>query len=539
MVKSDIIALRRKIFSYLKKKALSYETNLSKEFVKYHKDQVQFSNRDFFPSSMDELQKSIIKSQVVYLGDFHTFDQNLRNVLRILKVLIKRKKKCILAVEMVDAKFQFYIDTYLKGHLTDLEFLECIDYHESWRFPWTHYKLIFEMAKSNYITIIGLNTEGSLSERDEFASKILANSIKATNVPHVVLYGEVHIAHNKIPKRVAEYFDYDQFTHTIIHQNLDEVYWKQVDKNKSNKFVKFSENEFCLNSAPPWIKYESMVYWYENLCDDPDFDIHEYIIENGKKIFGEDIHENFIIICKEMIQTMGLSIDNDYIEDFNLYDHSGLDVVEKRITQLKSKKLLSFYNYLIETGQSFIIPGSGSRSIYCSSYSLNRISYLAGIHISHYYLKQSEADILKSNNFSHNYILFVYKSMFAYFFSKIINPHRKCDMYLDWKMKSTDLSITKQERKINLLSMSTIDNSNIAAIFEKNNLKTIYSVAQLTGHMLGEQLYNYVVNSKKKIGNLSFIKSFLTMNVDLKEFERIKEILLPNKQYKMQRKRFF
>ena len=29
-----------------------------------------------------------------------------------------------------------------------------------------------------------------------------------------------------------------------------------------------------------------MIYWYENLCDDPDFDIHEYIIENGKKIFA-------------------------------------------------------------------------------------------------------------------------------------------------------------------------------------------------------------------------------------------------------------
>ena len=49
--------------------------------------------------------------------------------------------------------------------------------------------------------------------------------------------------------------------------------------------VSFSQNEFCIVSAPPWVKYESMVYWYENLCDDPDFDIHEYIIENGKKIF--------------------------------------------------------------------------------------------------------------------------------------------------------------------------------------------------------------------------------------------------------------
>ena len=178
-MKLEITNLRRKIYEHLKQKALGHEGGQSKELKAYQKDQENFSLREFQASNIDELLNSVSNSKTIYLGDFHTFDQNIRNVLRILKVLINKSNDCIVALEMVDARYQFYIDTYLEGHITDLEFLESIDYHDSWRFPWTHYKLIFELAKEHNIKIIGLNTAGTLSERDKFAAGLIQRTHKS------------------------------------------------------------------------------------------------------------------------------------------------------------------------------------------------------------------------------------------------------------------------------------------------------------------------------------------------------------------------
>ncbi len=250
-MKKEIIELRKRIFDNLKEKALSFESSVSAELINYRKDQEFFSKREFSKATIEELKKRVKETDAIYLGDFHTFDQNIRNVLRIIKVILNSKNKCIVALEMVDAQFQFYIDTYMDGHLTDLEFLESIDYHESWRFPWTHYKLIFDLAKENDIKIIGLNTKGNLIERDLFAANLISHTLKTQqNTQVLVLYGELHLTPNKIPKLVKD--QNPQIESVIIHQNLDEVYWKLEQTNmgrKKTQVIEFDEDEFSIQLA--------------------------------------------------------------------------------------------------------------------------------------------------------------------------------------------------------------------------------------------------------------------------------------------------
>ncbi len=203
-------------------------------------------------------------SDIIYLGDFHTFDQNIRNVLRVLKVIASGEKECAIGLEMVHARHQICLDAYMSEQLTELEFLESIQYHDSWRFPWTHYKLIFELAKEHNIRMIALNTDGTLASRDAYAANILVDNLGLAPVAQiVVVYGELHISGEKIPALVkSKMGDVKQ---TIIHQNLDEVYWNLKSDGEEEKIVRFDDDEFCINSAPPWVKYESMIYWYENL----------------------------------------------------------------------------------------------------------------------------------------------------------------------------------------------------------------------------------------------------------------------------------
>jgi hypothetical protein len=534
-LKSEIINLRKKIYENLKLKALNFESNLSPELIQYRKDQQQFSNNSFTSSNIDELKLKVKKSDVIYLGDFHTFDQNIRNVVRILKVLLNSDNDCIVALEMVDAKYQFYIDTYLEGHLTDLEFLESIDYHDSWRFPWSHYKLIFELAKEHNIEIIGLNTNGNLIERDIFGADIISKSMEQNpDTQHLVVYGELHITNNKIPLRVSKILHNDNYV--IVHQNLDEVYWKQVEADQNDKIIKFNNNEYCLNSAPPWIKYESMIYWYENVCDDPDFDIHEYIIENGKKIFGDDTHENFSLICKEMIKAININFNLDELDDFNLHDHTSLEFVEEKIQSYGVLKLSKFYCYLIETGQSFKLPDQNI--FYCSSYSMNRISYLAGVHIFHIFLKQSEPktiNMLSDTDKVNKFILFTFESLFAFFFSKVMNPHRKCELYLDIRKKAS-LEENSKLKDIYKSTADILDGQNLTdSLVNFTNYQT-HQTAMYIGHILGEYLYESIFYQKKSIDIES---DLLRAKINEFSFQKIRLLLLKETNYKEHQKRYF
>lgn len=527
-MKSGIINLRKQIFNTLKEKAYDYEGNLSSELVEYKANQSLLSSRDYTQSNIDELLNSVNNASVIYLGDFHTFDQNIRNVLRIVKQLIQNDQECIISLEMVEAKYQIYIDSYLDGHITDLEFLESIDYHDSWRFPWTHYKEIFELAKKNKIKVIGLNTEGSLPQRDKFAAKLIKDTLKHNNISKVlVVYGELHISNNKIPKLVNFQEDYKQ---TIIHQNLDEVYWKQVENNEEIKFIKFSDDEFCINSAPPWIKYESMIYWYENLCDDPDFDIHEYIIEKGKKIFGDDTQDNFSILCKQLTNACGINISNKEYDNYNLYDHTRLDFIENSLLELNDIKEIEFYSSYIAKGFSFKLPNKNS--YYCSSYSVNRLAYLSGMHIFNTY-KEDDLNMIPSIfrvKSSKQVVAIVYEYMFAYFFSKIINPHRKCPLYRDF--------ITGQNKsKIFGINRSILDSTRLHDIVENNTTEDLIFSAIDVGHVLGEYLYKLTTNKPEQSEQ---IKQLLdNLKFDDFSFQTTKKRILENFEYKQHLKRYF
>ena len=524
---SNIIKLRKKIFDNLKRQAFEYEEN-HPELLTYLKDQVDSSQGKFEQKDFDYLSQKVLSSDVTYLGDFHTFDQNIRNVLRIIKIILTQNSEVVLGLEMVSHHHQIYLDAYTDGHLTDLEFLDCIQYHNSWRFPWTHYKLIFEIVKKYQIKVIALNTEGSLSKRDRFAADLIAKEIESkSDAKFLVFYGELHITKNKIPKLLKEKIPL--INQTIIHQNLDEVYWRMTELGKEYGLVSFNENEFCIISAPPWIKYESMIYWYENLSDDPDFDIHEYIIQNGAKTFTGNTEEDFLQISHELALHLELKQCLDTLDDFNLYDHLNLEYVEEKLKKKISKSLYDNYKKLISLNKSFIFPNE--TKYYCSSYSMNRISYLAGVHIYANYLKINEVnrlDILQSKSTQQKVILYTFQAMYAFFFSKIINPHRKCMMYKDLENLKEDRLAQK--------AIQVLNQDNFSKIATKIGHVESYLLGEYLGHILGEYLYDYSLTYNHKI-NLE--KDFLMLSPVKVSLERVMSVLLSGKDYKNHAKRYF
>lgn len=490
------------IYRYFKNKANSLEGEPSKLLKKYRTDQQRYARREFESSTINQLYQSIDTSDIIYLGDFHTFDQSTRNLERIIRILAKNDYQFAIGVEFIHINHQFFIDSFLRGAITELEFLESINYKNSWRFPWTYYKIFFEIAKKHNIPIIALNTKGNLNQRDNQAAKTITRYHKE-NPDHklLILFGELHIVPNKLPQKVFD-LNKKNVVQTIIHQNTDEVYWQLVKRGKlrSDQIVKYNLREFVLVNSPPWLKYESQIYWYEHLADDPNFDIHEYIIETGTLKFSDNIVDNFAYFCHEINNTLDLDIAIGELEDFRIFDQQNLKRVKTTISKVKSKKAQSFYKKLIEHGKTFKLPGK--KAYYCSSYSVNRISYLAGIHIYQAKLKVPDKEILEFFNKRDRTGLFVYlihNYISAYFCSKLFNPYRKCNMYKDFQyMSRANRNIKKSDQQVfkackKLCNKKVIINDELKGL----DIYQLHKTARKVSHMLADIIFDYFFATKR------------------------------------------
>ncbi len=519
----------------LKNQAHEFEAP-NQEIESYRQDQNYYFKRNYIKSNEIEFKNALTNSEITLIGDIHTFDQNIRNVLRIARQLCKNPQGMIMGIEFVHHSKQQILDSYLGDFITELEFLDAIGYHDSWRFPWNHYKLIFELAKAYPIKLKAMNTTGRLDERDQFVAKELIK-LKEQNptTPILLLFGELHIIPSKIPKYL-KIFSKKIYRTLIIHQNIDPIYLDNIECLE--QFYQFNQNEFCLMTSPPWLKYESMIYWYENMLDDPDFDIHSYILDTGLKIFGPNTEDNFYLLIKELLKGLGLSLSDKDILDFNLLDHLELKFLANKIKSLKQKKIKSFYQHLLTNNETFKLIDH--KIYYIPNYSANRLIYLAGVHIQSIFLAENkfkQKSIFKDKLSFFSF--FVLQHAHSYFISKIINPYRKCDLYLELEEKcltTENKEIREQyQETLNLLDKTKAHKK----IISKFDYTGIYYISKNIGYLLGEHFFTQM--RENKLENLieNFQKYFYTAPFDLKKYVNFKSAVLSGLDYQKMQKRLF
>lgn len=520
----------------MKRKALSYEGRPSNELRRYRAGLLKCESRKFTVIEEKQLIAAVKGKRAVFLGDFHTFDQNSRNLERLLRHLNTHGKDFVLGVEMVKAQYQVFIDAFLKRHITEMEFLESIDYRESWRFPWPHYKIIFDLARKHHFRVIALNSEGTLSERDEFAANLITHHLTRNPLSKMfILFGELHLVADKIPSLVEKQMNNQSFDWMIIHQNLDSVWFRTKRRNVENSIVKFNDREYALQTSPPWVKYEGLLYWYENTSDDPDFDIHEYLIERGLKTLGGDTHDHFVFLTKEILRVLGVKIvGKALLEDFNLVDHTAMTHVLATIRTLSSIHLKKLCRWAISNSVSFKIPGK--RLYYCPSYSINRLASLAGVHAMEITAKNNLE--MKIEKDAPLFFQIFRQALFGYLGSKILNPHRKCDLYLDLKHKLSHKEIVPNEKKAISIALAFLDSPRTGiALMKSASPEVLLLSGRSCGHIFGEELFNHLSageNAIEKIHPLLFAQGN-----PLGPVCSLKKILFPDKSHLHRKKRFF
>jgi len=516
--REELLQIQKVISDNLKEGIKAYQSRSSKTFKKYLKDySKEFKNYDSI-TNKSNLINEIIKSHIVYIGDYHTLDQSQRTVIKILRELIDQNRPITLALEMVNLEDQRHLNSFIKGKITEKQFLQSIDYYKNWGFPWRNYKPIFDFAKINKIKLLGLNCKARkekdlLKKRDVVAAKrIVAETKKYPNNIILVLYGDLHVAERHLPKRTKELLSKNNINRSqiIIYQNSEDLYWNLVKdgKEQSTDVVKIKSGKYCIMNTPPWIKLQTYLNWLERGGD---------LLLSPKGTWSDEGYEQIdyyhqIVNYQNTIASF-FNLSKKGFE-LHLYTAEEIEFIDFINNYMKSRANLSLKEIELIRGEVFfygicLIPGENV--IYLSTLNINKIaeksSQLLGFKVSKYFPKLGrEGD----RDFFYSKILF---EALGYLGSKVINFKRKCDRLSDYKKiikqtKSKKLKGQLKDQKIIaklLIEHKTLESSLIkykSKLRLPNPQKSIYrqpprvflGLTKALGCILGDKLFLALMN---------------------------------------------
>ncbi len=480
----DAVDVKKKLYLHLRKQAQVLTQQNSQGFLNYEK---RFEKE--FLGSWKAVENHVLfealnENKLLFFADFHALNQSQKSHMRLLRRLAHPSQHLLL-MECFLADHQSFIDLYLRGSLSEEEFLHKINWDSTWGFPWSHYQPIVQWAKQHKVPIVGLNRQvtgfsyKSLSMRDRFAAEKISELIElwGDKRKFVVIFGDHHLAKDHLPKEIFKRVDGQWRKRTlIVFQNVEEIFFKMLEKSLelTVDVVKLSGNRYVLQSVPPWVKWQHYLLFLEQKYDEG---------MDSELDYSDWVDQNIRMLSQELgLQMPPLSYEVDTIDTPQL-----LQKISRNIGA-QTKKAIRFN---IQNEVSFYLPEQ-QRAVLARP-SINHAASLAmAIILSH--LAQIEK--LPVHEECGIYPLIWWEAC-SYFGSKIMNPKRKSLTAKDIKAQ-LDSSAPGALRKavlqaaidIKLRDYLFIEKGEIPKVKLKSfSLPVSLEVSKLLGSMMGEKLY--------------------------------------------------
>lgn len=456
-----------------------YRKNYEKEF----KLSWRLSNR---AALLDRVKSS----RLIYLGDFHPLQQSQRAHLRILKGTDVPKNSA-LGMECFWSEDQSTINQYIKGTLSEKDFLKKIEWKKNWGFPWENYRPLLRWARKHQVKVVGLNgptknriyktkkTEvWDLKKRDQWAAEIIAKNLSDQKVGKLfVVYGDLHLAENQLPGLVKKKLKKMSLKLVRVMQNSEKIYFQLLRQGKEDQIdvVELANNTFCLLSVPPWVK------WQNYLLDLEQTDDKE--LEGDSLDLTDHVSQYVKIICEDL----GLRVSLSHLSVFTAKDRS----LWKNIQENFSGSEIELLELMIEDERPFFLPQIGVA--YLSRMSVNHAAALA-MHYIH-----SQCSELRSWHLElpRDFQRLVWLEALSYFGSKLINPKRKTETLLDLKKMlltknprdggKEPLKLALAQKMMELSYLTQRDGRRFD--FTPRKKSSYLTAATLLGGMMGEKIF--------------------------------------------------
>jgi uncharacterized iron-regulated protein len=499
------------MFGILPKQLKAYQKTYDKEltalFLRW-KAKLKTSAKT---SAKSDLLAELAVAKMVFVGDFHAQPQSARSFFRLIRS--SRSKTVAVNLECFKRSDQNYLNLFIKGDISEKDFLHKIKWKKSWGFPFESVRPLLKWCQAHSIPVFGINTEAhieDLKSRDEFMAHVLAENFRLEpQRTHFVLVGDFHISPAHLPKHLHKILP--KLKSIIVYQSPEEVYFELVRKKIDHIDVVLLEgHKWAMLTVLPWVKWQEYLIYLESDFDkkikSTDLDLTDYVCREV----------DFILRLLEVKLSVGnlasnLSVYSPVDQDFyNKINHSKL---------ILSSKLRSQIDFLIKEGSSFYIPelkiGLLSRN------TINHISKISAVVTLSLMGKMNKSIIVGRSNF----VQMIWLEMIIYFFSKLINPKKKADTLNDIRhavqkegfddrgKESLTLALEQKLSELQVLSFGKR-----ARTFRRNYQPKSYKVAsEILGGILGEKLY--YAYRKNRISKITLI-NFLTRDLHDSFFEQ-------------------
>lgn len=454
----------------LKKYQLSYENEIKKLKWKIgHK-------KEFF--------QSLKEHNLILTGDFHAHLQTTKAILRLARCI--KPQKLVIGLESLFYEHQAFLDEYLKGHITESEYLKKIEWQKNWGFPWEYTKTILKWAMQHKVPVIGVNkrSEISLKKRDQFSAQIICEALaRYPDRKMIVQYGEFHLSKTHLPLQISTLSrQYKLHIKTFIVMQSPEKFFFDLMRQGQDPavidFVKFSQSRWAMMSVVPWVKWQDYLLYLESGFDKR--------IKSNDQDYTDHMHSALTLLKKV------LALDSFSEDDFSVYDVSD-ELLFEKIGQL-NKNEKKYYNDLVLNGHSFYCPEGDFGFV--ARPTLNQLSKVSA-QIVLFKIGFYKKTIFDSQK---NFLSLIWLEANIYFLTKIINPKKKTDTFEDIRLalrnenfsdRGKEALMLALEQKLNEIRYVNHQNTNT---FENHfklvrNKKSFVVAAQILGGILGEKIY--------------------------------------------------
>jgi hypothetical protein len=439
--RTSLIRIQRDLYQKMQSAQEDLLGDLSPQLQRYYREYQKDFRAYQQLSTPRELLLATLRSHLVLIGDYHTLAQAQRTVIRLLRegvrILQRRDRPAILALEMLRPKDNETVEMYLSGRISEKTFLKKIAFHETWGFHWPHYRELFAFCRQYKVKIVGINLKAKrrvplLKERDLFAAEVLAD-ITASNPRALVfvLVGDLHLGSQHLPKLLSRELKSRKLERKtlVIHQNNDQFYWKLVDSGLEQfvDVVRIKKDVYCVLNTPPWIKLQNHAKWTESQTQ-MSFRSEK---QNEEILFSEiDLTDDIfdlIQMLRRILHLPAKSVDSGF-QDYEVHGPT-LGSLKRTLIASGSytKNEVAFLEDLLKM-EGCLYLASGNYFI-LSSLNLNHCSLLAAKYLHHKISGQEERFWSPTRDF---YRL-VWVECLGYLGSKLINPKRKCDGPRDYR----------------------------------------------------------------------------------------------------------
>ena len=431
-----------------------------------------------------QLNDAVAEADIVYVGDYHTLKLAQDGYLDLVKAALASGRRVVLALELVEGRFQSVVDHFLKGAIKERTFLTRIGHPYKSSFDiWPHFAPIFSLAARRGLDVVAIDSRSSsprsLEVRDRYAAARIAAAAAADDRPLVmVLMGQFHVAPSHLPAQVKTLLKGVDRRHLVVYQNAEGVYWQLAKAGLADRVsaVELRPGELCVVSTSP-------VECQQSFLDYVEAEQHDAPLEK------QAAAATFQKLARVIADFVGVDVEQA-LEDVEVLAAGDVDRFDHFAERgrFSAKELKALRRHVLSLESAYI---PRARMAYLATLSINHAAEEAAHFVRHAAVGDA---MVRPRVRSDAFFARCLEEALGFFGSRLINPARRVAQLDEWVTQFQSGKGLQKRAAAFVLALKAAEADGPAAMkrLVPADDKVFNAASHALGYLLGEALFRAV-----------------------------------------------